>query len=81
MGRRIERVKWPDYAGAIGAALFSSLGTGVYKDFDELDGLLPLTFEATPRNQYHDMYDRLLANYKRTYTREIERIYHEWGPV
>jgi xylulokinase len=81
MGRRIERVKWPDYAGAIGAALFSSLGTGVYKGLDELDGLLPSTFEATPRNQYRDMYDRLLANYKRTYTREIEKIYHEWGPV
>ena len=81
MNRRIERVKWPDYAGAIGAALFSSVGTGVYKDFDELDGLLPSTLEASPRNRYRKRYDQLLANFQRAYAREIERIYHEWGPV
>jgi xylulokinase len=80
MGRRIEAVKWPDYAGAIGAALFSAVGTGAYRGFDELDGLLPSTFEATPRKEYRGTYDRLLTNFKRTYPRDLAEIYHEWGP-
>lgn len=81
MGRKIEVVKWPDYAGAIGAALFSAVGTGAYKNFDELDGLLPSAFEAMPRKEYRAVYDRLLENYKISYPREIAHIYRSWGPV
>ena len=81
MDKRIEALTWPDYAGAIGAALFGAVGAGVYKHFDELDGLIPEAFVAMPRSENRDLYDRLLANYKRAYPQDIAKIYHEWGPV
>ena len=81
MNKRIQALKWSDYAGAIGAALFAAVGTGTYRGFDDLDGLVPVAFEATPSNARRDIYDRLLTNFKQTYPKNIAQIYHSWGPV
>jgi xylulokinase len=78
MCKEIRVVKWPQYAGAIGAALIATLGTGVYANIDDLHELLPVSYKARPRKRYSGTYDRLLRNFKETYPSEIARIYHEW---
>ena len=79
MGMRMQAVKWPRHAGAIGAALFAATGLGVYKNLDDLDGLLPIAFEGAPVQERRHAYERLATNFKNTYPSEISEIYHEWG--
>ena len=79
MCKEIRVVKWPQYAGAIGAALIATLGTGVYTNIDDLHELLPVSYKARPRKRYSGTYDRMLRNFKETYPSEIARIYHEWS--
>ena len=81
MNKEIHVVRWPQYAGAIGAALIATLGTGVYGDLDDLDGLLPVWYKTRPRKRFLITYDRLLKNFKEAYPTEIARIYHEWDSI
>jgi len=79
MGIRTQAIKWPQHAGAIGAALLAATGLGAYKSLDDLDGLLPVVYEGTPTPEYRDAYVQMVTNFKHTYPREISKIYHQWG--
>lgn len=78
LAQEIEVVKWPQYAGAIGAALIAALGTGFYTNLDNLDRLLPISFRRRPRKQFSRIYGQLLRNFKESYPKELAKIYHEW---
>ncbi|MEM2961238.1 MAG: FGGY-family carbohydrate kinase, partial [Candidatus Bathyarchaeia archaeon] len=79
MRKKIEVVKWPQQAGAIGAALIAALGVGVFKKFDDLDRLSPVIFTATPKKEHRRTYTRMSSDYRRIYTEEMAAMYRRWG--
>ncbi len=67
-GRRVETVKNPQEAGAIGIAMASAVGLGIYKDFDALKKVVTVdtTFDPDPRNK--PVYDLLFNSIKELYS-------------
>ena len=74
-GKNIQVVKWPQHAGAIGAALTAAVGLNVYKKVEDLDALLPVMFEVKPREKYYKVYNPIYNNFKEAYSK-LSGIYH-----
>jgi xylulokinase len=59
-GRKIETVRDPQEAGAVGAALVAAVGLGIYPDFKALKKVVKVdrAFEPQPQNSgiYHNLY-------------------------
>lgn len=67
-GKRIETVRNPQEAGAVGAAMTAAVGLGIYKDFESLKQVVSCdhAFERQPANR--EVYDFLYPMYKELYS-------------
>ena len=65
--RKIETVRDPQEAGAVGAALVAAVGLGIYPDFESLRKVVKVdkTFEPQPENS--EIYDLLFHSYREVY--------------
>ncbi|NOY77972.1 MAG: hypothetical protein GXO76_08900 [Calditrichaeota bacterium] len=67
--RKVETVRYPQEAGAVGVALVAAVGLGIYPDFESLKMLIQpaQVFEPNPENA--EVYDFMFERYKEVYTR------------
>ncbi len=79
-GRRVETVAHPQEAGAVGAALTTAVGLGIYPDFEALKHVIRVTREFHPRIEYGGMYNLLYASYRRLYN-SLRRLYKDVNEV
>jgi len=67
-GKRIETVRNPQEAGAVGAAMTAAVGLGIYKDFESLKVVVSSDHAFEPRAANREVYDFLYKRYKELYT-------------
>ncbi|MFA5066222.1 MAG: FGGY-family carbohydrate kinase [Dehalococcoidia bacterium] len=67
-GKRIEPVRNPQEAGAVGAAMTAAVGLGIYKDFESLKDIVSSDIVFEPRDANREIYDFLYMRYKELYT-------------
>ena len=67
-GKRIETVRNPQEAGAVGAAMTAAVGLGLYKDFESLKVVVSSDHTFEPRAANREVYDFLYGLYKELYT-------------
>jgi len=73
-GKRIEPVRNPQEAGAVGAAMTAAVGLGIYKDFESLKNIVSSEYSFEPRAANREVYDFLYLRYKELYT-DLKRFY------
>ncbi|MCJ7723445.1 MAG: FGGY-family carbohydrate kinase, partial [Anaerolineales bacterium] len=66
-GRRVESVAHPLEAGAVGIALTTAVGLGLYPDFEALKNIVRVEHEFKPQATNADCYESLYRAYKRLY--------------
>jgi len=66
-GRRVESVAHPLEAGAVGIALTTAVGLGLYPDFEALKNIVRVEHEFEPQATNADCYESLYRAYKRLY--------------
>lgn len=66
--RKIETVRNPQEAGAVGVAMAAAVGLGIYPNFEAINKVVAIqkTFEPQPQNR--EIYDFLYDFYKAIYT-------------
>ena len=67
-GKRIETVKNPQEAGAVGVAMSSAVGMGIYKDFDSLKQVVAVGHTYVPQDKNRMVYDTLFSSYRDLYS-------------
>lgn len=67
-GKRVETVKNPQEAGAVGIAMAAAVGMGVYKNFNELKKVVSLDRAFEPNMENRDVYDLLYSSFKDVYS-------------
>lgn len=65
--RKIEAVRYPQEAGAVGAALVATVGLGIYPDFDALKNVVQVEKVFEPTKDNHQIYDSLFRSYQEAY--------------
>jgi xylulokinase len=65
--RKAETVRYPQEAGAVGAAMVAAVGLGIYPDFEALKKVVSVdkAFEPEPKNR--EIYDSLYKSYQEAY--------------
>jgi len=78
-GRRVETVVNPQEAGAVGAALTTAIGLGLYPDFEALKGVVRVEREFKPQACNAQVYDVLYRAYQHIYSclRDLYREVNE----
>ncbi|MGA2368400.1 MAG: FGGY-family carbohydrate kinase [Dehalococcoidia bacterium] len=66
-GKRIETVRNPQEAGAVGVAMASAVGLGIYKDFDSLKQVVGVAHTYDPQDKNRMVYGTLFSSYKELY--------------
>jgi xylulokinase len=66
-GKRIEPVRNPQEAGAVGVAMAAAVGLGIYKDFDSLKKVVGVGYTFDPQPKNHEIYDFLYRSYRELY--------------
>lgn len=74
-GRTIEVVENAHHAGAVGAAIVSAVGLGLYKSGAEAAALIRVRETFRPRPQYRAIYERGYAVYRDLY-RSNRQLFH-----
>jgi xylulokinase len=70
----------PQEAGAVGAALTSAIGLGLYPDFESLREVVHVEHEFEPQAQHAEVYDVLYGAYQDLY-RRLRTLYREVNEV
>lgn len=65
--RKVVTTNQPTMAGAIGAAMCAFVGSGIFKDFTEVDNIIATKENFEPNKKNKAIYDELFANYKDVY--------------
>ena len=65
--RKVETVRYPVEAGAIGAALVAAVGLGVYPDFEALKKVVKVEKTFEPQKENSEIYDSLFHSYQEAY--------------
>jgi len=65
--RRVETVRNPQEAGAVGAALIAAIGLGVYPGFEALKEVVKVERALDPQEENRGVYDSLFRSYKEAY--------------
>jgi xylulokinase len=79
-GRRVETVAHPQEAGAVGAALTTAVGLGIYPDFEALKRVVRVVREFQPQMEYTGVYNLLYTSYRRLYN-SLRRLYKDVNEV
>ena len=74
-GRKLEAVASPQQTTAMGAALVSAIGLGIYPSFEAVKDLIPVEHELSPETDPKPVYDRVYPAYRQVY-RALRNIYH-----
>lgn len=65
--RKVEAVRNPQEAGAIGAALVAAIGLGVYPSFETLKNVVKVEMILEPQEENCEIYDSLFHSYQDAY--------------
>lgn len=74
--RRIETIKQPKMAGALGVAMCAAVGLGIYSDFTAIKDIVEISGSYTPDEKNYNIYDTLYKSYKAIYS-SLEKVYRE----
>jgi xylulokinase len=77
LGRNVVTTSQPKNAGALGAAMVAMVGSGVFKDFDQIHQLIKTVDTYTPNPANKAIYDQLFESYQSVYhqlNKPYERI-------
>jgi xylulokinase len=74
--RRVETVKEPKMAGALGAAMCAAVGLKVYKDFTAIRDITSISGIFLPDEKNFSIYDTLYKSYKTIYY-SLKKAYRE----
>ena len=66
-GKKIETIKEPKMAGAIGAATCAFVGAGIFKDFTETAALIHVDKVFVPQPAKKEVFDTLFKTYQEVY--------------
>jgi xylulokinase len=72
--RKVETVRYPLEAGAIGAALVAAVGLGIYPDFESLKKVVKADKVFEPQRENRAVYDSLFHSYQEAY-RSLRSFY------
>ncbi len=72
--RRVEIVRDPQEAGAVGAALIAAIGLGIYPGFEALKDVVKVERILDPQEENRRVYDLLFRSYQDTY-RSLRSFY------
>lgn len=67
LGRPVQTIENPQNVGALGAALVSAMGLGLFPSFEEARKAIPTGPIYHPRSEYKPVYDTNYAVYKQLY--------------
>ena len=67
--RRVETVRDPQEAGAVGAALVAAVGLGVYPGFEALESVTKVERTFDPQEENFSIYDPLFDSFRESYSR------------
>ena len=73
-GKRLETVRNPQEAGAVGVAMAAAVGMGVYPDFESLKKVVTVFKAYEPQRQHAEVYDFLYESYKDIY-KNLRKFY------
>jgi xylulokinase len=71
LSRRINAPDYPQYAGALGAALTGAIGIGAIKSFKESDELFVATETYKPDSEISRVYDKAFQLFNESYARLV----------
>lgn len=66
-GKTVETITQPTMAGALGAAACVFVGSGYFKDFDDINKIIKVKKTFTPDLSHKPLYDKLFQSYKNIY--------------
>ncbi len=72
--RRVETVRNPQEAGAVGAALVAAIGLGIYPGFEALEDAVKVDRVFDPREENFGVYDCLFDSFKEAFP-SLRRFY------
>jgi xylulokinase len=65
--RKAETVRYPQEAGAVGAAMVAAVGLGIYPDFEALKKVVSVDKAFEPQKENREIYDSLYGSYHEAY--------------
>jgi xylulokinase len=65
--RKVEAVRNPQEAGAIGAALVAAIGLGIYPSFETLKNVVKVEMILEPQEENREIYNSLFHSYQDAY--------------
>ena len=74
--RKIETVRDPQEAGAVGAALVAAVGLGIYPDFKSLKKVVKVDRAFEPQPENSEIYDTLFHSYQKVYS-DLKGLYRK----
>ena len=72
--RKVEAVRNPQEAGAVGAALVAAVGLGIYPSFETLKDVVKIERVFEPQAENRQVYDSLFHSYQEAYG-SLQRFY------
>jgi xylulokinase len=66
-GKRIQPVRNPQEAGAVGVAMTAAVGMGIYRDFESLKNVVVPEYTFEPQDKNKEVYDCLYRSFKELY--------------
>ncbi len=72
--KRVETVRDPQEAGAVGAALIAAIGLGIYPGFEDLKNVVSVDRVLEPQGENRKVYDSLFRSYQDAY-RSLRSFY------
>jgi sugar (pentulose or hexulose) kinase len=79
-GRRVETVRAPQEAGAVGVALAAGVGLGLYPNFGALKEIVQVEHHFEPQAGNAEIYNTLYSTYRRLY-RTMKGLYRDVNSV
>jgi xylulokinase len=65
--RKAETVRYPQEAGAVGAAMGAAVGLGIYPNFEALKKVVNVDKAFEPQKENREIYDSLFRSYQEAY--------------
>jgi xylulokinase len=65
--RKAETVRYPQEAGAVGAAMVAAVGLGIHPNFEALKKVVTVDRTFEPQKGNHEVYDMLFRSYQEAY--------------
>jgi xylulokinase len=66
--RKVETVRYPQEAGAVGAAMVAAVGLGIYPNFEALKKVVNVDKAFEPEKKNREIYDSLYGSYQNAYS-------------